>query len=167
MSLEMKMSSEQLPLDKDLSHEELPLMRINDVESGKTSSFLAYHGSDRPFISAIPSEKFPVVFYAETPEIASTYPFGYYRNQLIKTGWDIESNNTKYSREDLILGAKLLLTQEQNHSPEWTAIPNKKPPIDSRRLNEYHMKSPDIITLQEKLENDSDFHRESEKLLSS
>ncbi|KKT74939.1 MAG: hypothetical protein UW71_C0011G0009 [Parcubacteria group bacterium GW2011_GWB1_44_7] len=146
---------------KDLSYEksETPegaLIGVDKIEQGKPASFIVYHGSDKPFVTAIPSEKFPTVFYADKPSVASTYPWGKYLNELSETA------NKLSDDKDVLIGAKILLTHELNNP----VLPGPKP-FSSMELRDYHLKEPEVIALQERLEHDRDFRRRAERLLSA
>src|SRR3989344_581386 len=146
---------------KDLSYEksetsERALIEVDKIEQGKPASFIVYHGSDKPFVTAIPSDKFPVVFYADKPQIAATYPWGKHLNELQQI------ENKLADDTDVLIGAKILLTHKLNNP----ILPGPKP-FSSMELRDYHLKDPKVIALQERLESDSDFRRRAERLLSA
>ena len=152
----MKESLEKLNINDEIETPDGALVEIDKIEQGKPASFFVYHGSDKPFVKAVPSEKFPAVFYADKPSVAATYPWGKYLNELSETA------NKLSDDKDVLIGAKILLTCEINNP----ILPGPKM-FSSMELRDYHLKEPEVIALQERLEHDSDFRLRAERLLAA
>jgi len=135
---------------------EPPLTEIDKIEQGKPASFFVYHGSGRPFITAVPSEKFPVVFYADSPEVAATYPWGKYLNELQKKAIELSENI------EVLIAAKILNTEAQKRNPKLEGLASP-----GYTLVENHFKDPIVIKVMEKLQADPEFRAQAEKVLLS
>ncbi len=134
--------------------EEGPLLSIDQIESGKPASFLVYHGSSRPFIEAVPDEEHKMVFYADTPEVAATYPWGLYQNSFPIAAQKLYE---KYPDSSVVIGAKLL------HTRDLESTPDGKKMISSHKL--YNLNDPEIVKIDERLRTDNEFRADSERLL--
>ncbi|MDO8620329.1 MAG: hypothetical protein Q7R64_03210, partial [bacterium] len=123
------------------------LLKIEEIETGKPASFIAYHGTDKLFVEAKPDNKHAVVFYADTPETAATYPWAHHRNGVSK-----EFEKVVAEDPEAFLAARLL------HTKEYEALPSitKKPTPDHSRIlpvDEVHSDQK-LLTIQEKLASD-------------
>lgn len=135
--------------------EKSPLLPVDRIESGKPASFFVYHGSDRPFIEAMPDEEHQTVFYADTPEVAATYPWGHFQNSLRLSAQELSE---KYPDRSVVVGAKLLHTRDLESTPEGKKM------ISSYKL--YNLNDPEVIEIDERLKKDPEFCGDSERLLS-
>lgn len=142
---------------------ESPLVNINEVKEGEPSSFFVYHGTDKPFVEALPSEKFPVVFYANTPEVATTYPFGYYMNQ---SGERHEAlfQEGPYTNAEVTLAMKLLYMEQyyEDPTPGHRGIPPAGMFLYDNAFDDSR-----VIAVQKKLEEDKEFKALAERAVLS
>jgi hypothetical protein len=134
--------------------EELPLKSVENVIEGEPSSFIVYHGSSEPFMTAIPSQEIPVMFYADRPDVAASYPWGKHLNEFLD-----ELNKDKPS--EFILAYKLLLTDEVKSNP----LPAKQTVFSYDYLQPYQMNEPSVAAARERLDSDPEFRLEVEKFI--
>lgn len=139
--------------------QEYPLKTVEQIVEGQPASIVVYHGSQKFLTSAVPSEQFPVVFYSDSKEVAASYPFGKYLNQLLEAKEYLIARNPKYSEADLVIGLKLLITEDLK---KMNSLGMSF--IDFRRFSDDSMNKPNILAIKEKMESDPDFKSELERI---